>query len=301
MPTPILYCFDEGFVDCSLVSAFSLIQKTSSHYHIHFVHGKLSEVSAQKVKLFSDRFKDRVFVRSFDEGLPTVKGSHITNFTFARLMEIMRFDDRVLYIDGDTLILDDIEELLRLELDGYAVGAALCPTHLSWWYKSLLQFRPGHARNLSQVTRRLKEVNLNSLENYVNAGVMLIDTKRIRELGLEVEFSDFKLAAKYRWHDQDHINCLLNGRIKVINSKYNSIWGNLGFRNFVFPKAVRIAQREAITKPTIVHYAGKQKPWRKDKQRLSIKIRRFITHRKERIYYNLWLEKKVELDNLLSH
>ena len=106
MPTPILYCFDEGFVDCSLVSAFSLIQKTSSHYHIHFVHSKLSEVSAQKVKLFSDRFKDRVFVRSFDENLPTVKESHISNFALVRLIEILNFDDRVLYIDGDTLILD---------------------------------------------------------------------------------------------------------------------------------------------------------------------------------------------------
>jgi lipopolysaccharide biosynthesis glycosyltransferase len=262
---------------------------------IHLFHGPLVDENLTAVIKFCNAYKERASEIDFRDRLPDVGGSHITKFALARLAVLMNFDNRVLYLDGDTLIRKDLTELLNTDLGSCAIGAALCPTHLSWWYKSRSSIRPGYHRNSKVVNERLAATGLTDLTTYVNSGVLLVDPARIRELEFADTFSDLTIAASYRWHDQDHINILLKDYIHLIDSKFNSIWGNLGFRNLVFPRAIRKAQRLAMTDPTIIHFAGKQKPWRFDKVRFGMKIRRLLTRRVEVQFINEWLEVRESL------
>ena len=265
----IIYCFDDDFTQCTLVSALSAIQHTPSDVKIHLFHGPLADENLTAVNKLCEAYRERVFDIDFRNLLPEIGGSHITKFALARLVVLMNFDKRVLYLDGDTLIRKDLTELLNTDLGNCAIGAALCPTHLSWWYKSRSSIRPGYHRNSKVVNERLAATGLKDLTTYINSGVLLVDPVRIRELNFADKFSDLTIAASYRWHDQDHINILMKDYIHLIDSKFNSIWGNLSFKNSVFPGEIKNAQRFAMTDPTIIHFAGKQKPWRLDKVRLA--------------------------------
>ena len=81
----------------------------------------------------------------------------------------------------------------------------------------------------------------------------------------------------------------------ILDSTYNSIWGNLALRNNVIPRALRASQREAMTNPVIVHFAGKQKPWRHDKQRIGMKLRQLTTRRIEKKFTQEWLQARDQL------
>lgn len=296
----IVYCFDDGFTQCTLVSALSAIRHTPSDIKIHLFHGPLADANRTAVIKFCEAHRERVFDIDFRDRLPEIGGSHITKFALARLAVLMNFNKRVLYLDGDTLIRKDLTELLNTDLGNCAIGAALCPTHLSWWYKSRSSIRPGHHRNSKVVNERLAATGLKDLTTYINSGVLLVDPPRIREINLAGKFSDLTIAASYRWHDQDHINILLKDYMHLIDSKFNSIWGNLSFKNSVFPSELKNAQRLAMTDPTIIHFAGKQKPWRLDKVRLGMKIRRLLFRRIELKFINEWLEVRQGLSRKID-
>ena len=298
--TPILYCFDDGFTECSLVSAYQALQMSPTTTEVHLVYHKLTSVNLQRVKNFVSKFSSRVHFREFTTELPKIKGAHFTNFALARLLEIMRFNNKVLYLDGDTLPRKPLDDLLSMDIDGKAIGAAICPTHVSWWYKSLNPSRPGHKRNSSIVSQRLSQLKFSTIEHYINSGVMLVDPDAIRRLNLEPGFVDVETAAQCRWADQDHINMVCANSIQLIDSKYNSIWGNLALRNSVIPRVLQASQHEATADPVIVHFAGKQKPWRRDKQRIGMKLRQLTTRRMEKKFTQEWLDAKRKLDQALG-
>lgn len=296
----IVYCLDDGFLECTLVSAYSALKHSPKNTHVHLHHDQLSPSNKLRLLDFQKAFSERVKVFSLGLTLPDISGSHITNFALARLKVIPRYHGRILYLDGDTLIRHDLTDLLILPLVGRVFGAAICPTHLSWWHKSRNPWRIGHKRNQAVVQERLKQLKSETLEHYINSGVLLVDVSRLHSLGLADTLADVLIAAEMRWHDQDYINTKFKAHIMLIDSKYNSIWGNLTLRNSVIPRSVRQTQQPAIDDPVIVPFAGKQKPWRYDKQRLGMRLRRLTTHKKESQYIREWRSARDELDRLLG-
>lgn len=297
----IVYCLDDGFLECTLVSAYSALKHSAKDTQVHLHHDELSQKNRMRLLEFKRAFDERVKVFPLVQTLPDISGSHISNFALARLKVIPQYHGRILYLDGDTLIRRDLTELLMLPLVGRVFGAAICPTHLSWWHKSRNPWRIGHNRNKAVVQERLKQLKIDTLEQYINSGVLLVDVDRLHSLGLADTLGDVSIAAGMRWHDQDYINKKFKTHIMLIDSKYNSIWGNLTLRNSVIPRGVRQSQRSAIDNPVIVHFAGKQKPWRDDKQRHGMRLRRLTTHRKESQYICEWRCARGELDRLLSN
>lgn len=291
----ILYCFDNGFTECTLTSAYSAMLHTADNVTINLLHDDLSRDHLSLVNGFVRAAGGRVQLHTLSSKLPSISGSHITNFALARLLAIPSFLGRVLYLDGDTLIRRDLTPLLRYDLQGAAIGAAFCPTHLSWWYKSRSKLRPGFKRNNAVTVQRLSQLGFSTLERYVNSGVMLVDVDRLNLLKLTDDFCDIEKAASYRWHDQDHINVIGHDNIHILDSTYNSIWGNLALRNSVIPRSLRVSQREAMSNPVVVHFAGKQKPWRPDKQRIGMKLRQLTTRRIEKKFTQEWLQARDQL------
>ena len=145
--------------------------------------------------------------------------------------------ERMLYLDGDTLIYKDLYELYSLPLFNNYILATPSPIHE--WPKNV----------------KLK-YNI-----YVNSGINLINIKKIRQ-----DKKDFKLlyyCSKYSHlfylPEQDLINYVYKGNIGVLPFKYGIyLYGNIKiFKKFhsdkytIFIKTKDII--EAINNPTIVH------------------------------------------------
>ena len=118
-------------------------------------------------------------------------------------------EKKVLWLDCDTIVNDDISDLFEMDGNGYYYAGVIEPA------KSKDIFR------------------------YINAGVLLCNLELLRGMCKEQEMIAFLNVCKLPWVDQDIINLLCQGRIRVIESIYNS-------NAFTMP----------CIRPKIIHYAA---------------------------------------------
>ena len=127
----------------------------------------------------------------FPEGPNTRKRWSYMSLLRLALHEILPDEDRVLWLDIDTIVNADITDLFETELDGCYVAAAEEPI-------------------------RSKDPFL-----YFNAGVMILDLKKLRD-GMADLLIRYVNRVDMRFPDQDVINLLCQGRIKPISPYWNS-------------------------------------------------------------------------------
>ena len=157
---------------------------------------------------------------------------------------------RVLYLDGDTIVLGDLRELWQTDLKGKTLAMAPEPT----------------------VNRKRKDGLGLKDRPYFNAGVMLVDLCRWREQDASGRILGFyrEREGKLFANDQDAINAAMADAIHPLSPRYN-LYNML----YVFPYKTlrRIAgdngyvpesvAREAAAHPVIVHFLGEERPWRR--------------------------------------
>ena len=140
---------------------------------------------------------------------------------------------RVIYIDADTLVLDDLTPLWRWPLDGRPVAAA----------GDLMSI-------IKDAIDHWQEIGLDGDAPYFNSGVMVIDLKRWRadRIGERVlrrcQADRHRLLIRGRWnqHDQYGFNVVLQ-----------NLWTPLASRWNHFPE-------RRLDRPAIVHFLGDTKP-----------------------------------------
>ena len=169
--------------------------------------------------------------------------------------------DRILYLDVDMICTGDISELYDISLEGKIWAGA-------------------EDKDIEE--KDLIRLGLPKEYKYVNAGVALINVKKLRNNYLEQDILTPIIENHKEWIylDQDFINKVFAGDIKIIEEKYNLL-------------AKSKSYRELKEKPLIVHYAGSVKPWDNDVSRFDIE---YI----EPYYEILELEGKKEKLNKLQ-
>ena len=157
--------------------------------------------------------------------------------------------DRLLYLDADLLVLDDISELWALPLEGAIVAAA----------QDMAVPRVSSPMGL----RRFEQLGIAPDAPYFNAGVYLADLAGWRE----EEITEKTLTYLERYHDdvnlldQDALNAVLHGRWRRLDVRWNLI-ASLAGRSHYRPRDIDpLEYRRALAQPGIVHFAGLLKPW----------------------------------------
>lgn len=163
--------------------------------------------------------------------------SYISKMTFARILipQVLPASvSRVLYLDTDLLVLDDLEPLWETNLEGSVVGAVIDQADQ--------QFKEG-ATALAGVP---------CVRDYFNAGVLLIDLNQWRERQISEKALAY-LAQNPRspFSDQDALNFACDGLWKKLDGRWNfqKHWEN------------RIMEMSPDRRPGIVHFITSKKPW----------------------------------------
>ena len=123
--------------------------------------------------------------------------------------------DRILWLDVDTAVLDNIDDLWNLDMSDYYVAG--CP-----------------------------EPEKSSEAPYINAGVMMLNLKKLREDNMDDALIKALNTKTYQFADQDCINELCKDKILIIPSIYNA-------NDYT----------EKCANPKIRHFAA-EKDWRKN-------------------------------------
>ena len=144
--------------------------------------------------------------------------------------------DKALYIDSDTLVLDDIAKLFDCDLGENYVGA----------------IHDGAVETVPPFQEYVKNViGCNCQEDYFNAGVLLMNLKKMREIDFENKFLTLLTKVKFDVaQDQDYLNALCCNKVKKLDPAWNVMPIEQLKRD---PKDIKL-----------IHYNLSFKPWHKD-------------------------------------
>ena len=149
--------------------------------------------------------------------------------------------EKVIYLDADTLVLDDIRKLWTIDLTGKPLGAV---------------------ENLSP--KACKNLGFKRTE-YFNSGMLVIDLIRWRQQNIYKRTLAFirENLHKLRYFDQCALNYIFFGQWHKLPLRWNQqadIYGVL--KKYAQGCGYSTDElRQAITHPGIVHFIGEQKPW----------------------------------------
>lgn len=158
--------------------------------------------------------------------------------------------EKVLYMDCDTIVIDEITSLFNLDLDGYILAGVPEPV----------------------VTKsRRPSLGMLSSDDYYNSGVLLFNLREWRNVNAEEQVLEYlvKNSGNLIAGDQDAINACFRGKIKTIAPKYNYASYNIYYPYRLLKKLAgqstyvsKEVYCESKAHPAIIHYLGEERPWR---------------------------------------
>lgn len=264
----ICYTGDEGYVIQIATSMISVLENNPETEIRFFILGDAySKKTIDRFRQIQDKYGREIRIIDITPQMhllddtvlyqePDIGKNGLITFMFARLFidSALPADvNKVLYIDGDTVILGRVQELFDTILkDNYVVGAI---------------------RDIWPVTYN-KAIGHELGVLYFMSGLLLIDLNAWREQRIEQQILDHvhKLSKKYFMHDQDVINVCLQGKIDTLPLK----WGMIYIIRAYSPEQILwfcgkteetfYTKKEidkAKTNVTLIHYAGDYygRPW----------------------------------------
>ena len=258
---PIAMATDNNYVYPTLVSMTSMLENknkdTKLEFHI-MLSGKVTGENKEKFKKLIKYYPDcsvnlidmkNIFSNAKISGYVTVPTYYRMN-----LPSLLPQYDKVLYIDSDTIVNKDLQELFNVNVDEYYIAGSF-------------------DLHVSKIPNYEKKLGIKNMGQYINAGVALMNTKKMREDKLEKKFSDFIPTLSKRglgFQDQDIINAICYENIKLLSPTYN-VFVNIFYvyENSMPSLLLDCCSNEEWNKlrrndskiMKILHWAGGTKPW----------------------------------------
>ncbi len=182
-----------------------------------------------------------------------------TNYRLYLFSEFFLEYDRMLYLDGDMQTVDDISKLYDTDLEGKAIGACIEAPFRALAISKRAVFFDGKPCNIN--TYCTEFLGLENPEEYFNAGMLLLDLKKCREITDDVKALEVLNAHKMQFNDQDTLNIIFEGKVKLLDIRWNysvAIPNSLNHFNKSIAAAYADLKREDYG---IVHYVSSKKPW----------------------------------------
>ena len=203
------YSLDNGYVYPTLVAMTSLVSNAGNNtfYNIYLlISPDFKEESKNIIMTVEKNNKDHCKIIFIDmgnkfEGKDTNERIPLASYYRLELANLLPDVDRIVYMDGDTAVFQDLSELITLDMKGnYILGF------------------------LDSSTDALKKYNMKNAI-VLCAGVLLMDLNALRKNNISEKFNDFlesNLGNIYQ-HDQTTINVVCQGKISALPPKYG-IW-----------------------------------------------------------------------------
>lgn len=230
----IAFACNDNYLFGAEVMISSVMHHTRRNVFFHLLTFSLSDVGVQHI--------ERVVSLYANARLQVVHGmdlevnanhsiSYLSNETYCRLMTpaMLPNVEKLLYLDIDLLIRGDVAELYDTDLSGYLVAGVEEEQMRGNGYPSA--------------------IGMKRAENYVNAGVLLMNLKALRDSGCGDEMLRRITGNTFRFADQDILNLTCEGRVLALPRRFN-------FNLYYY----RVYKRERANS-VIIHFTGPDKPW----------------------------------------
>lgn len=158
--------------------------------------------------------------------------------------------EKIIYLDTDVVLLNDIEKLWSLDMGDYPMLAAMdaANRHMLW---------PQHLKHL-----KLEEQGITENDKYLQSGVLVIDLKKWRAQKIIERFIDFMAThLELPYPDMDALNFVLLKNWGELDPRWNQIPVVFNFKSWRDSPYTEEELFNVINDPFIIHYGSKPKPW----------------------------------------
>lgn len=273
-----LFTINDNYAESIKVLLFSIYSNMGGNHKFYFIYQSISLENRNGIIKYAEEEcnSSAFFIEYYNNKLDELTTSKAWSIEiYFRLFSPYKLPDvdKILYLDGDTIVNGDLTELFLMDdFDKYALAAVA---------------------NDEQNSHKCR-LCMDAQDTYVNSGVMLMNLEKMRGMFLEEEItvSLLNLKEKLLFPDQDFINIIFKDNIKLLDIKYNYMI-NLTERVENYPK---------LKKFKICHYVLCNPwevwfPYKTDKLYFKYLLK---SKEYKKVIYLLYKHRKVRLKNKLS-
>ncbi len=195
----------------------SIFENTSSKVMVHILHDNtLTDENRQRFIRTTEKYHQGINFVDMSEYAEKFTEHKISKYwTIGTMYRLFIIDmlpelDKIIYLDCDILVNLDISELWNIDIEDKSFAA-------------VLDTIPETLKAYSTRNLQLRLININR-KFYINAGVLVMNLQKIRSQ-YNTSQPIFDWFAHYAhllpFLDQDLINSMFAGDIKILDSKYN--------------------------------------------------------------------------------
>jgi lipopolysaccharide biosynthesis glycosyltransferase len=250
----IAFICDENYALCTGVAIYSLIKnkRPDSIYRIFIL---CIGVNAETAAQFHSLNSETVSISVINDSLPerydaqVKSGWHVSPSALFKfnLPEIFPTLDKVLYLDGDILVQQDITQLYDQDISDYYAAVVKD--------KKALTFQ-GDFR---------KRLNIRH-DAYFNSGVMLLNLSLMRRHDMTNQLIRYRETGINYFMDQDALNVIFRENVLYLSLLYNLIFSSVRDDSFsdtcAYYELADIKDKEDLfNRAYILHFSSPDKPW----------------------------------------
>lgn len=253
---PVVFATNDNYAPYAGVCINSIIQNSNKNYFykVYVFHVNLSQ---KTIDLLNSIKSDNVSTQcvNISANIEKIKSvlythSYFSNEMYYRILipEILNEYKKVIYLDCDMVVLGDLSELYKTNLDNFCIAAVKNPLH-----KKMQEYI-------------VDNFNINP-ENYINSGMLLINCEEFKKQNIKNKFfKEIKNHKILRYPDQDLINIVCKNKILYLPMNWNYLWhqerlnksANLDLHLLDSNMTEYINASKDIR---IMHFTGDRKPW----------------------------------------
>lgn len=161
---------------------------------------------------------------------------------------------KVLYLDADTVVNSNLNELFEMDFEGKQIMAVKDTAVQVFHIKK-------NDERYDYIKQHLK---FEDERNYFNSGMIYFNIPEINETKYREKVENAFKLEELLYPDQDILNLIFKDNVKLISSKWNFCCGdfvwNKSFLNLLTGEYLEDIEK-AILNPGIIHYTSPRKPW----------------------------------------
>ncbi len=251
------------YLDVALISVKEN-RNPSDKYDICILDKGISATHRQRLlrlseKSFSIRFINVAGVfAEYDEAMFYVPG-YFTLSTYSRffIADIFSEYKKILYLDCDIIINDDLAKLFNTDLDGYAIASVRNVEMLRVFEidERVNGYTPIYLKN---------KLKLSDATSYLQAGVLLLNIEKLRQFNYTNKcIKELIRIKKPIYAAQCTLNAVFNGNYKMLDHRWNVAWQSYFIKDldWQLDADAYTNYMNAIKHPSIIHYSSYIKPW----------------------------------------
>lgn len=245
----VLCSTDDKFAQHCAVMATSLLRHTESSVTIHVIESKLSTDNQQKLKETVITNGGEIIFHHVGEDyaklLQVIDGCAVSDAAYYRFYVTSLIEDesieKVLYLDCDIVVMDDVARLFQIDMTDYPLGAV----------RDIVN--PANEKQMFGISFSYRD-------RYFNSGVLLINLKLWRQNNYQEQLiQKARQINSFIFPDQDPLNAVFRNKWLELPPWWNRFslvkYADVYFRN-------KADELRYIYSPSIIHYANNiARPW----------------------------------------